>query len=452
MLSLIRWFFESLVRLYHPKIELEGAERIPSDAPLIFVANHPNGLLDPMIVRLSTGRHARFLAKSTLFNNPFFRMLMNAFEVVPVYRAQDRAVGGGDMSQNERTFAICRETLGRRGGIAMFPEGVSHSDPHLKPLKTGAARIALGAEKEHGFKLGVVIVPMGLYYTSKSTFRSSVLARVGEPLTLDVFAEKFSVDERATVEELTEVIRDRLEDVVLQAETKELLDGIARVALWTAENEEVRDDLGEQHARALELLDAYREFQRRDPAKLEQITQHAQQYMNTLKSLGVSDPWAVEVGRVGLSAVVRTTSKLVLLLPFALVGALLGWLPYRLTGIIAGHYSKGDEDVLGTVKLLGGLLFIPLAWMLEAAVVAYFFGWVFGALIPVIGAACGYVSLRFDELLSEAIEALRHVWIRVNDPKTALSLIERRRALAHEVAAALHPAGPASIRGAALPG
>lgn len=446
MISLVRLFFESLVRLYHPRIDLEGGERIPADGPIIFVANHPNGLLDPMIVRLSTGHHVRFLAKSTLFNNPFFKLLMTAFDAMPVYRAQDRAVGGGDMSQNEKTFAICRETLSKKGRIALFPEGVSHSDPHIKPLKTGAARIALGAEKEHDFKLNIVIVPMGLYYTSKSTFRSSVLARVGEPMTLTSYADGYASDERGTVEQVTDAIRSRLEDIVVQAETRDLLDGIARVALWTAESEDVRDDLGEQHERTLELLDAYREFQSRDPVLLAQVMEHAQQYMHRLKALGVSDPWAVEVGRVGLGTALRTVSKLLLLAPFALVGAALGWVPYRLTGIIAGRYAKGDEDVLGTVKLLGGLLFIPLAWVIQALVVGYFVGWPFGVAIPVLGAACGYVSLLFDETLTASIEALRHLWLRVNDPKTALSLIERRRALAHEVAAALHPDGPASIR------
>ena len=66
----IRWLCEALVRLYYPVRSIEGAERIPRQGPVVFVLNHPNGLLDPMVLRVSTGRGARFLAKSTLFGNP----------------------------------------------------------------------------------------------------------------------------------------------------------------------------------------------------------------------------------------------------------------------------------------------------------------------------------------------------------------------------------------------
>ena len=68
--TIIRWLAEALVRLYYPHRSVEGAERLPREGPVVFVANHPNGLLDPLLVRVMTGRPARFLAKSTLFGNP----------------------------------------------------------------------------------------------------------------------------------------------------------------------------------------------------------------------------------------------------------------------------------------------------------------------------------------------------------------------------------------------
>ena len=74
-------------------------------------------------------------------------------------------------------FTRARETLARGGAIAIFPEGTTHSDPRLKSLKTGAARIALGASLPH-----VVVIPTGLFYTSKQTFRSAVVMYFGEPI------------------------------------------------------------------------------------------------------------------------------------------------------------------------------------------------------------------------------------------------------------------------------
>ena len=182
--ALFRRLAEALVRLYYPARIVEGRERIPSGKPLVFVLNHPNGLLDPLVLRVATGWPARFLAKSTLFANPLSRLAMDAFGSIPVYRAHEAGGRAADASRNDASFARCRAELAAGGALALFPEGVSHSDPQLRPLKTGAARIALSAEAEHDGMLGVTIVPVGLYYERKALFRSSVLLVVGEPISV----------------------------------------------------------------------------------------------------------------------------------------------------------------------------------------------------------------------------------------------------------------------------
>ncbi len=145
---MISALFEALVRLYYPVRVVEHADRFPAAGPVVLALNHPNGLLDPIVVRVATGRPVRFLAKSTLFDNPLGRAAMRAFGTIPVYRAHESGDRAGDVSRNEESFALCRAELARGGAIALFPEGASHSDPALRALKTGAARIALSAEAE----------------------------------------------------------------------------------------------------------------------------------------------------------------------------------------------------------------------------------------------------------------------------------------------------------------
>ncbi len=170
------------MRLYYPARVLDGADRIPPGKPVIFVVNHPNGLLDPLVLRIATGRPSHFLAKSSLFKNPLGRLAMDAFGSLPVYRPHESSAA--DVARNEETFARCRRELARGGALALFPEGTSHSDPQLRPLKTGAARIALSAEAEQDGNLGLTIVPVGLAYDRKTAFRSSVLLVVGEPIAV----------------------------------------------------------------------------------------------------------------------------------------------------------------------------------------------------------------------------------------------------------------------------
>src|SRR5215216_8208760 len=119
-------------------------------------------------------RRISFLAKSTLFRIPVIGGLLRTVEALPLYR---RADAGEDVSQNLRTFEACRRLLLRGRCVALFPEGLSHNAPKLQPVKTGAARIALGAAVP-----GLRIVPVGLYYTSKTSFRGEALLRFGGPL------------------------------------------------------------------------------------------------------------------------------------------------------------------------------------------------------------------------------------------------------------------------------
>src|SRR4029077_3482058 len=103
-------------------------------------------------------------------------------------------------------------------------------------------------------KLGVTLVPVGLYYERKALFRSSVLLVVGEPVAMPPLIEDTRRDSSSSVATLTEPSDARLDDVVLQAESRDLLAGIARVARWTSE--ENPEDLAAQHQRGRGRVDA----------------------------------------------------------------------------------------------------------------------------------------------------------------------------------------------------
>jgi len=435
--ALFRRLVEALVRLYYPARVVEGRERIPSGKPLVFVLNHPNGLLDPMVLRVATGCPARFLAKGTLFRNPFSRLAMDAFGSIPIHRAKESGARAADASRNDESFARCRAELAAGGALALFPEGVSHSDPQLRPLKTGAARIALSAEAEHDGALGVTVVPVGLYYERKALFRSSVLLVVGEPLAVSERLGDYRRDERAAVGALTETIDARLDDVVLQAESRDLLAGIARVARWTSD--ERTQDLAAQHQRARELADAYARLRALDPARVEMIAGEVRAYTRVLRQMGVRDPWALELAPLAPGALAAAFGKTVVAAPLAAIGALMGWLPYRLAGEVAKRVTR-DEDLLSTVKLLAGAVFLALAWGLEATVAGFAWGPLWAAPAFATGIATGYVALRFDELRREAAEAWRLVMLRAFHHQTTARLAERRRALADEVARGLREA------------
>ena len=146
-------------------------------------------------------------------------------------------------------------------------------------------------------------MPVGLYYERKARFRSAVLLVVGAPIPIAPRLGEYRADERATVNALTDTIDARLDEVVLQAETRELVIGIARVARWTAAPGEGPDDLAAQHERAREMVAAYGRLRARDPERVEAIAGEARAYARALRRLGVRDPWALELAALRPGAV-----------------------------------------------------------------------------------------------------------------------------------------------------
>src|SRR5215207_2649257 len=215
---MIRHFITTLLRLalriYFQRIEVTGLEHVPRETPVIFVLNHPNALVDPVFLLCLAPRPVSFLAKAPLFRMPVIGYLVKALDSLPVYRRQDE---GEDITKNEATFIAARKLLARGGTIGICPEGVSHDAPGLKPIKTGAARISLAAVSTGEVK-ALKIVPAGLYYTSKTSFRSSALLYFGTPINvIPVKLDSDGSPPRDAVRELSGEIEQALRAVMLDA-------------------------------------------------------------------------------------------------------------------------------------------------------------------------------------------------------------------------------------------
>jgi 1-acyl-sn-glycerol-3-phosphate acyltransferase len=443
MLSrVVRSIIMGLVHIFYPRIEARGEEQVP-DGPALFVLNHPNGLLDPLVLMLALERHISFLAKSTFFVNPVGRVLMRAFGALPVYRQRDIGKPGGPPSgavdANEATFAGCRALLRAGRPIALFPEGTTHSNTMMLPLRTGAARIALSAEAEANWQLNLRIVPVGLWYQNKSRFRTAALVVVGQPFGLAEFRARYLSDDHLAVDALTEEIDARLDTVVLQAENTEVLMGVPLVAAWTAPREP--ETLEERHVRATELLGAYMRLRARDPERLEAIAREARRYARVLRTLGIDDPWDLELSAARRGRIVSLVCWLSVGGLPALAGLALSYIPYRLaaplTPVLLGKY----EETTSTGKLIIGTVLVALTWLLEAIICGAAFGPIWGLALLVLAPLLSYIALRWAESWRELREAAGYAWLTARHRKMVAELIERRRALTERVAEAVRAAG-----------
>jgi 1-acyl-sn-glycerol-3-phosphate acyltransferase len=446
MRAFCRALFGLVLRIFFRRIEVSGLAHVPRDGPVIFVLNHPNGLIDPAFLLCLAPRRVSFLAKAPLFRMPVIATLCRAFDAIPVHRRQD---AGADPAQNRATFETARAVLASGGAIALFPEGASHSEPRLRPLKTGAARIALGAAA--GLPgLPIQIVPAGLYYRAKRTFRSAALLHFGEPFVVDpVPLAPGEQPPAGPVRELTARIERALAAVTLQAEHAEVLALAERAQRIVAARDEApatRPSLAEEFAVRRRLLEGHRVARVQWPERCAALAARIERYEAALATAGL-DPRQLTLRSLGPERVVRYVGKAVLvlglLLPAALVGLAVHYPAYRAVGFVATGIAKGAEDSLASIKVLAAMLLFPLTWVGVAAAVSLVRTVGQGLVALALAPLAGYAALVFSERLDRIVGGGRALGLFLFRRWAYLRLVAERKdiqahilALGREIGAA----------------
>jgi 1-acyl-sn-glycerol-3-phosphate acyltransferase len=418
-----------VLRVFYRRIEASSLARVPAAGPTILVLNHPNGLMDPLLLLCLSPRPVAFLAKSPLFTMPFVSLFVKAFDSIPVYRPQDP---DADVRRNRETFAKARELLKRGGVLALFPEGISHDEPRLMPLKSGAARIALGAASEGP----VTIVPAGLTYEARDIFRSGALLRVAEPFTV----EPIPLDERGepprtAVKALTERLRGALESATLQADDQATLD-LAAVAekIFATNGEEALDDRFALRRLLLERGALLRESHAERHAA---ISARIERFAHVLSTSGLS-PADLDGGTVPAELAASAFAALLVALflaPPALVGLAAHAPAYNLIGPLARRLSRGDTDIVATIKVLGAFLFFPLTWIALGSAAGLTWGGPLGLLTALALPLCGNLALLLLERWERTLAALRVLGLSLFRRRTFARLRAERAGIVAEMQA-----------------
>lgn len=411
------------LRIFY-RLDLAG-ERVPEDGPVLLVANHPNSLLDPAMVAAAARRPVRFLAKAPLFGHPGVGWLVKGAGAIPVYRVQDNM---GSTEQNQDTFRAVWDALGDGDAVGIFPEGTSHSEPSLVPLKTGAARIALGAAAKTGGAFH--ILPIGLSFRDKATFRSGALAVVGDPVEWTDLAHA-GPEDRDTVRLLTARIDEALRDVTVNLERWEDAPLVeAAEAIYAAELP-VEDSQDARVARLAEATEGLARLRADGRAEWKRVAREVGAHARMLRVLGIK-PAQLKAGvRVDVAAawLIRQLVYFGLGAPVAALGILVYFTPYRLTGLLADRFVK-DEDVRATFKVLvGGLLHI--VWTAAiTGIVGWRFGW-FAAICVLVGLPlAGFVTMHVAERWKSATAEARRFFLRARRRRELAKLRTRQRELA----------------------
>jgi len=386
----------SLARLaafIYYRVDYRGGQ-VPPRGPALLVANHPNSLLDPMLVVAAAGRPVRFLAKAPLFSDPKVAWLMRLSRSIPVHRRQDDP---SQVARNLEMFDAVHRRLAEGDAVAIFPEGISHSGSSLAEIRTGAARIALGAAAS---QVGGAfpVIPVGIDLRDKTRFRSDAQVYIGDPIEWNDLAGRGS-DDTGAVRELTARIEAALREHTVNLDDwhdAPLVD--TALAIWEA-TAPGRDDPDTRALRRDRTTRLLREVRTTGDAQGIELAADVERHRRRLAKLKL-EPGHVELHAAGKVKLPSVAARLLLLVPIIAVLGVAGWLlyivPYRFTGWLVDRFRL-EDDTRSTWKLMLGAV-VYLAWTVLAAILVGMMGNLWLALTTlVLMPAIGLLGLLLRE-------------------------------------------------------
>ncbi len=428
----LRWYYSALV--------VQGREHIPVDGPVLVVSNHPNALVDAMLVGTTVPRRVLITARATLFEGRALAGLLRRIGVVPLLRVQDVvtiAGAPGLLARNDASLDRVTDALRQDEVVLIFPEGISHDRPSMVPLKSGAARIALQAWDKGAKDLRVL--PIGLVYEEKERPGTCVLVKIGRPIDVSRWLASNSTRGAAA---LTREIALELRRVTLNFATEERALRSIRLAralsvLRGDSDARVRERDLEVEVHVAGRIEIATEMLERSPAVLQAdadaLIDGLQALETSLAQRGIAlDDALVSTNPMhGLLFALRETALACVLLPLAGLGRLSHWLPLRAGRMLALYTLRSDpsRDQPAMRTILIGLVTVPAWYVVQAVVIAMLADGLRATLWLSLCFVGANVDARYRGRLERALRRARALLVYRGDRDFQASVVARSREL-----------------------
>jgi glycerol-3-phosphate O-acyltransferase/dihydroxyacetone phosphate acyltransferase len=390
------------LKIFFKQIIIRGKENIPMSGPIIVVGNHPNTFMDPILAALvMLPRQVHFLANGSIFKTAAARMVLNQFNTIPVYRRED--ITDKRDEKNLAAFQKCFDFLGTGGILLIFPEGNSINERKLRPIRTGTARIALGAEQQHDFQLPLTILPVGLNYSNATRFREEVLINIGKPFNVKEFRSLYEDDPASAVAQLTGKIHEQLESLIIVTDDAEEDDLVRKIETIYKKHISLNAASRKLNVNLTKnIVKAVNYFQETNPKLVREVKEKIDNYFDTIKKYKVSD-YLVEQSRdVQTWTLLRYVLYFITGFPVYLAGLFFNYVPYIVPAKLANWISK-DQEYRAPIMMTAGIFTFPLYYTLM-----FLLGWnafphpYFMVILAVVMPVSGFFVLQYYKRLKNS--------------------------------------------------
>jgi glycerol-3-phosphate O-acyltransferase/dihydroxyacetone phosphate acyltransferase len=402
---LLRILFRIANAFFFRTLQVKGAENIPDDGPLFFVANHPSAFMDPIVIATLTKRRLFFIAKGAVFQTKFSKWLLPKFNIIPIYRT-DETPGQGH--KNKDVFRQCYKHLANNGCILIFPEGLSLTERKIKKIQSGTARICFGAEAENNFKLHIKIVAVGLNFSDPHKFQSDLFVNIDKPILVSDYYEQYKQDSFKAAHALTDEIRRRIEAQVVAIQDADVDKLVANIELIY--KAQLLKDFGHDPGKlegdfktTRAISESVHYFLEHDPARVNRTKDQINDYLDNLERLKLNDGLIKGVGKKApIFEAILSVIYLIIGFPLFLFGFINNYLPFRIPFWIAKPISKRPE-FFGSIALTVGTFAFLIFYSVQIWLVHKFFhntmlSLGYAVLLPISGFFAYYYHKRFTNI------------------------------------------------------
>jgi len=356
--------------LTHRRVIVKGLELIPKDQPIIFAANHQNALMDPLALVCTNSLQTLWLARADIFKSKFAKPILKFMKMLPIYRIRD---GKENLNNNEEVFDQVTQVLENSGSTALFPEAAHSGKRQMLPHKKAIPRIALEAEAKNKFRLGLRIVPVGIYYDHYWNFNRTLIVQYGESIGINGYKERYAENSQNAMISLRDEIHSILLPLTLQINSNQ----------YYQDYEDIRMVAGEEYSHyhffsnnpwlqqfnsEQELVKKIEKFEIEQPDSFNLLRKNTVAYIDGLKKSGYSNLQLVNAGRTGFFKLLIQLCGALLSLPFLVAGFLACILPYALPRVLLTRKVK-DHAFKSTFIFVSGLLLFPIFFLLESLLI-----------------------------------------------------------------------------------
>lgn len=402
----LKRIFRYSIQQYFSSIKVLNKKNVPQDKPLLILPNHRSAFMDPLVVATLLKPEMHFLARGESFTNKRMARIFSKLNMIPIYRREHTP---DDVHKNEDVFRYCFELLEQKGALMIYPEGLCQTQFILAPLKSGTARIALGAEAKNMFNLDVHLVPVGINYSHPHMFRSAVVIDIGKAIPVKAYQKLYETDAQKAIDELTADIDSSLRKLVVILDHPEDSDLMRHIEVVLAHEDVLEPAVNESwyHRRML-IANGINIFRLHQGKNVDEFAGRIKRYVHRA---GLVDPASVQPKDVFEQLNVNHQGlKLFLLivgLPIFMLGMLTHGIAFYLVNKATGAMVK-RSDFTGSVLLALGLLIFSIFGITET-ILLYQFGasWTLCLIFLIFWPTLGLMAYGYYVMAYQYLQKLR---------------------------------------------